>query len=459
VQSTATVGTESRIQPAVTDVEGLSEIFIQTLTTSDETLHQSSIEGLAYASIRPQVKESLAFNSKFLKTLLDVLRNSPPKSPATYGGLTILVNLTSYLPTLTEEQKRISQLKAYAGASKPSLDADPLNEDVHVAERCKAVFKAEALPVLVSHSAQGSPASLKLISAILLSLSKISELRGRIAQQGGIKLLLHAYIKLPQTDYAARRTAAHALARILISTNPIHVFGGSNPHPLHSAIRPLVSLLSDDPTSETRDLLPTFEALLALTNLASIDDDARDPIIRDAWANIDDLLLSNNKMVTRATVELICNLMQSPNGVAKFADGSRQASNRLHILLALADAEDFATRRAAGGALASLTEWDAAVTAVLERERGVKILLKLCTEDEEELRHRGVVCILNLLSIPGEVGKKAREKVNGDDGVEALKECLKKSRNQEVLEITVEALKKLMGGGEVMASDQAAEAA
>lgn len=199
--------------------------------------------------------------------------------------------------------------------------------------------------------------------------------------------------------------------------------------------------------------------MLALTNLASIDDDARDPIIREAWANIDDLLLSNNKMVTRATVELICNLMQSPNGVAKFADGSRQASNRLHILLALADAEDFATRRAAGGALASLTEWDAAVTAVLERERGVKILLKLCAEDEEELRHRGVVCILNLLSIPGDVGKKALEKVNGDDGIEVLKECLKKSRNQEVLEITVEALKKLMGGGEMIALDQAAKAA
>ena len=151
-------------------------------------------------------------------------------------------------------------------------------------------------------------------------------------------------------------------------------------------------------------------------------------------------------MVTRATVELICNLMQSPEGVAKFADGSKQASHMMHILLALSDAQDFATRRAAGGALASLTEWDTAVNAILERDRGVKLLLGLCTEDEEELRHRGVVCVLNVVSAPGKVGEWGLKKVGEEGGVEALKECLKKSKSQEVLEITVEALKKLMGG-------------
>lgn len=416
------------------------------LTTPDEALHQSSIEGLAYASLQPKVKEKIASDPAFLKSILHVLETSPPRSSTTYGGLSILVNLTAYLPSLNEGQKRITQLKAYANATPlhPSLDADSLNNDPHVATRCAAVFKANAIPVLVSHSAQGSPASLKHIVQILLSISRSADLRGRIAQQGGVKLLLHAYNQFPETDHAARRTTAHALARILISTNPIHVFGGSNPHPLHRAIRPLVSLLSDDPTTEVRDLLPTFEALLALTNLASVDDDARNPIIREAWPSIDELLLSNNHMVTRATVELICNLMQSPQGVAKFADGSKQASNRLHILLALADAEDSSTRRAAGGALASLTEWDTAVSAILERERGVRILLQLCKDDEEELRHRGVVCVLNILSAPGETGKKAVNKAKEEDGVETLKECAKKSRNQEILEITVEALKRLL---------------
>lgn len=406
---------------------------------------QSAIEGLAYASLRPKVKEKLATDKGFLKDLTKALGEAPAKSPTTYGSLSVLVNLTSYLPALSEEQKRLSQLKAYANASKESVQSDPLNDDEHVTQRCQNVFEAGTIPVLVTHSQHGSVASLTLVVSIVLSLSKITKIRGQMAQQGAVKLLLHAYSVLPTDNMTARRTTAHALARILISTNPQHIFGGSNPLPLTNAIRPLLLLLSDDPNSEQRDLLPIFESLLALTNLASTDDTARNPIIRNSFAQIEELLLSNNKMVTRASVELICNLMQSPEGVAKFADGTKQASQRMHILLALTDSEDFATRRAAGGGLASLTEWDTAVNAILERDRGITLLLQMCKEDEEELRHRGVVCVLNVTSAPGKVGEWGIKKVTEDGGIDALKECLKKSRSQEVLEITVEALKKLLG--------------
>ena len=423
-------------------MEDLSDMFKNMLSMS--TSQQSSIEGLAYASLQPNVKESLASDKTFLMNLIKALGEAPAKSPATYGALSILINLTTYLPALSEEQKRMTQLKAYANASK-APKPDPLNDDEHVTKRCQAVFEAGAIPVLVTHSQHGSIASLTLVVSIIFSLSKNPKIRGKMAQQGAVKLLLHAYPLFPSGNVPARRTTAHALARILISTNPQHVFGGSNPLSLTSAVRPLLLLLTDDPTVEHRDLLPVFESLLALTNLASTDDHARNPIIRTGFAQIEELLLSNNKMVTRATVELICNLMLSPEGVAKFADGGKQASQRMHILLALADSEDFETRRAAGGALASLTEWDTAVNAILERDRGVKILLALCREDGEELRHRGVVCVLNLLTAPGKVGGWGVKKVEEENGIDALKECLKKSRSQEVIEITVEALKKLLG--------------
>jgi hypothetical protein len=411
---------------------------------STNPAEQSSVEGLAYASLQPQVKENLSSDKSFLKNLIKALANAPAKSPTTYGALTVLVNLTTYLPAESEEQKRLSQLKAYANANKPSAKPNPLNDDEHVAKRCQAVFDAGIIPILVTHSQHGSIASLTLVVSIMFSLSKTTKIRGQIAQQGGIKLLLHAYSVFPVDLVTPRRVTAHALARILISTNPSHAFGGSNPHPVTSAIRPLLLLLTDDPAVEQRDLLPVFESLLALTNLASTDDIARNPIIRLAFPQIEELLLSNNKMVTRATVELVCNLMLSPECVAKFADGGKPASQRMHIVLALADSEDFATRRAAGGALASLTEWDTAVNAILERDRGVVILLALCKEEEEELRHRGAVCILNVLTAPGKVGEWGVKKVKEDGGIDALKECLKKSRSQDVLEITVEALKKLL---------------
>jgi len=422
--------------------------MFKTMLSTDAG-RQNSIEGLAYASLQPKVKEKLASDKEFLQNLVKALKEAPAKSPSTYGALSLLVNLTTYLPTMTEEQKRMAQLKAYANASKSSAKTDPLNDDEHVNKRCQAVFDAGVIPILVTHSQHGSTASLSLVVSIVFSLSKNTKLRGQIAQQGGVKLFLHAYSVLPSEVSTARRTTAHGLARILISTNPSHVFGGSNPLPLTSAIRPLLLLLTDDQTTEHRDNLPVFESLLALTNLASTDDTARNPIIRLAFPQIEELFLSNNKLITRATVELVCNLMQSPECVAKFADGGKQASHRMHILLALADSEDFATRRAAGGALASLTEWDTAVNAILERDRGATILLALCREDEEELRHRGVVCVLNLLTAPGKVGEWGVKKVREGGGVDALKECLKKSRSQEVLEITVEALKKLLAGQEV----------
>jgi hypothetical protein len=442
VPSNPAAGSEDRIQPATTSIEDLSDMFTNMLSTSAND--QSSIEGLAYASLQPPVKEKLASDKPFLKNLIKALGEVPAKSPTTYGALSILVNITVYKPTLSEEQKRMAQLKVYANASKPSIKPDPLNDDEWVAKRCLAVFEAGVIPVLVTHSQHGSTASLTLVISIIFSLSKTTKIRGQIAQQGGVKLLLHAYSVLPSETITARRTAAHALARILISTNPSHVFGGSTPLPLTSAIRPLLLLLDDDPTVEHRDLLPVFESLLALTNLASTNDTARNPIIRLAFPRIEELLLSDNKLVTRATVELICNLMQSPECVTKFADGSKQASHRMHLLLAMADSEDLETRRAAGGALASLTEWDTAVNAILERDRGVGILLALCREDAEELRHRGVVSVLNVLTAPNKVGEWGVKKVKEEGGVETLKECLKKSRSQEVLEITVEALKKLL---------------
>ncbi|KHJ35133.1 putative actin cytoskeleton organization protein [Erysiphe necator] len=437
-----TLGTEERIQPASITTEELSLRFKNTFLQGSS--EQSSIEGLAYTSLNSKIKETLAYDQIFLLAIIKALGEAPAKSSTIFGALTILVNITAYKPVLLEEQKRINQLKAYATAtnlSKTPDNLDQLDDDEHVSKRCQAVFEAGIIPILVTHIQNSSTSSLTLAVSVTSSLARTPKIRGKMAQQGAVKMLIHAFSKFPTENQSGRRTAALALARILITTNPNHVFGGSNPISITSAVTPLVLILSDDPTVEHRDLLPVFESLLALTNIASTDDTARNSIIRLTFSQLEELLLSNNVMVTRAAVELVCNLVQSPEGVAKFADGSKQASNRMHILLALSDAEDSATCKAAGGALASLTQWDTAVNSILERDRGARLLLRLCKEDEEDLRHRGVVCILNVLSIPNEIGKWGYEKIKNEKGFEILKECLKKSKNQEVLDIAVEALK------------------
>ncbi|KAL2687719.1 hypothetical protein Neosp_005282 [[Neocosmospora] mangrovei] len=437
---------QSRVEAAVTSIEDLSGMFTKMILRDEDHGRKHSIEGLAYASLQPKVKESIVSNPELLQKLVKTLSEAQPRSPTTYGALSIFVNLTRYLPNLTEEEKKMNQLKAYANAAGKLGAPDPLNDDEHVAKRCKLVFDAGITPVLVTHSKNGSPASLSLVISIIFALSVTKTLRGQLAQQGAVKLLLTAWMTLPQTEAPARRLAAQALARILISTNPALVFGGNRSNPLSAAIRPLVSIVPPDPAAETRDLLPSFEALMALTNLASMDDeDTRRSIIATAWFQIEEQMLSSNALVSKAAVELVCNLVQAPEAIALYAEETAKARNRLHILLALADAEDAGTRSAAGGALASLTSFEGVIRGIINRERGIKVVLSMCVDDDENIRHRGVFVVLNLVTAEGEVGELARQKIKDEDGVEVLKECLKKSRRPEVLEVTVQALKALLG--------------
>lgn len=434
------------------NVQDLIPMFKQMISDNTGTNRQSAIEGLAYASVQPEVKERLANDNEFLTTLLGALRDSQASTTTGFGGLSIIDNLTRYLPVLSGEQKRMAQLRAYANGSKVAAAPD-LDEDIAVTKRCDAVIKAGAVSTLVgmgkSKIFASSPA-ISLALNIFLSLSRTPAYRGTIAQQGGVKLLLQLYDAATDKraqEFQSRRSAAHALARILISLNPTLVFASGSP-PLTSSIRPLLLLLTEDPdqTAEgPRDLLPTFEALLALTNLASTTPpEAAQTIVRLAFPLIEDLLLGKNSLVQRAATELVCNLMACSSGIEIFADDSKAAGRRLHILLALADTEDLGTRRAAGGALATLTEFDGAIKGILAVERGVKILIRLCEEDDDGTVHRGVVSVRNLVCAESPNRPLARRKVKEFGGVEVLRAVSQNTKQIAVEELASEALKALV---------------
>ncbi|KAI1843232.1 hypothetical protein JX266_010586 [Neoarthrinium moseri] len=442
-QSAGEPGAE-RVTLATTSIEDLSKKFTSMILTDAGHGKQHAVEGLAYATIQPTVREEVAHDKKLLTSLVKLLAEAAPKSPLTYGALSVFQNITRYRPAQSEEERKMSQLKAYANAAGKTGAPNPLNDDPHVAERCKAVFEANLVPVLVTHSRNGSVASLSIIISIIYALSVTTSLRGQLAQQGAVNLMIGAWTALPESEAQTRRTAAQALARILISINPALVFGGTRARPQNSAIRPLISIVSPDPAAETRDLLPTFEALMALTNLASTDDDTRATIIRAGWTEIEEQLLSPNNMVSKAAVELICNIVQAPEGIQLYAEDTPQAKNRLHILLALADSEDEATRSGAGGALASLTSYEPIVKGILLRDRGVQVVLGLCAEESEDLRHRGVFVVYNMISCEGETGEAIRDKIRDENGLAILQECAKKSRRAEVVEVTIQALKVLL---------------
>ncbi|KAI9885694.1 MAG: methyltransferase protein [Watsoniomyces obsoletus] len=326
----ATLKGSKEVEPLV---EKFKELMMKSDDDKDETTRQSSIEGLAYASLIPSVKAKLANDETFLKRLIDTIRQSSDKPALLFGALSILVNLTRYLPNLSEEQKRMAQLKAYANTSKVKTEPDEEDQDEAVTKRCAAVLHAGVIPVLAHIRNKVSTTGLLSIMNILLSLSKEQKHRGIMAQQGAVKLLLQSHTTNDK-DKQTRHVAAHALARILISVNPSLLFTSSASPSITTAISPLVSLLTEDakndnqPSNQSnlnndqpRDLLPTFEALLALTNLASMtDENISNQIVRQTYPAIEELLLSKHTLIQRATVELICNLMTCSEGVKKFVD-------------------------------------------------------------------------------------------------------------------------------------------
>lgn len=446
-----------KVEDADTGVEELVQRFKGLMSEPKIENISHATEGLAYSSVKPVVKEQLAKDPTFLRDLIVILKRHTTDSSVLYGGLMTISNLTKFLPNLSEEQKKMSQLKDYADASagKARAAPDPRDNDEAVMDRCGLIIDAGVMALLVECGRVSMPSIHHLTAQILLSLARRQKSRGTLAQQGAVKLLLG--LSIPKQGDTIRITettqnASHALARILISVDPAHVFPASGFPQVTSAVRPLLSLLTSPETAsfsadQARDLLPVFESLLALTNLASypLDDTPAELTVREGWPAVEDLLLSSNPRVQRAACELVCNLMTCESGIVKFADGSQRAAQRLHILLALTDADDFPTRRAAGGAVAMLTEYDAAVAAVLERPQGVKLLLGLCQEDDDALVHRGVVCVRNLTcTASGDIGARAEEAVRAAGGIDILTACLKKTSNPAVLQAGVEALKPLL---------------
>ncbi|KAJ4353231.1 SWI5-dependent HO expression protein 4 [Didymosphaeria variabile] len=431
------------VTPGKVDQDDLIASFKSMVISSDSSGKQDSIEGLAYASLQPKVREDLSKSPKFLKHLIGSMKEAATSPNILFGGLTIFVNLTTFPPIQSEEEKRMAQLKAYANVQKPTVP-DPLLDEAHTTVRCKRVLDAGIVPLLVGIAKKASPAALTHTTSILLSLSMVVKSRPALAQQGAVKLLVQIYDTLTSSSNAdkypptAAPQAAQALSRILISTNPTHIFTAA--FSSHSVLRPLTSLLSQSESSTWQ--LHAFESLLALTNLASMDQSTQDAIIRTAFDTVvDDLLLSQNVLLRRASTELLCNLMASPLCAEKFADGSPRAGKRLHLLCALTDVEDGPTRSAAGGALAMLLSIDLAVMELLKLEKGVDFLLGLCRDEDENVRHRGVACVREVVAI----GPKGIDAVKAKGGEGALKALLKESRSQVVLGLGVETLKILLG--------------
>ena len=147
-----------------------------------------------------------------------------------------------------------------------------------------------------------------LCPRVLNAVCKHAELRGLVVQQGGSRALIP--LALDGTDKGTR-CAASALARIGITQDPAIAFPGQR---ACDVVRPISLLL--DPECEG---LENFESLMALGNLASLNESTRKRILKDGNCiqAIENFMFEDHELIRRAAVQCWTNLCVSDEQVKR----------------------------------------------------------------------------------------------------------------------------------------------
>jgi hypothetical protein len=386
--------------------------------------------------------------------------------------------LTCFRPRLSEEQQQIEKIKRMTNAGKDS-DAEKsislLDGDDSVKTRIRLLIAAGVLPVFPAAVAVSDSSGVRLnVGMTLLSIVEEKENRGLVLQAGGAKalqtIIKHSFdagseakkdsVTFNPSDFAP----IQALAKLAITSSPLQVFG-PNAGAIYDVIRPL-SVLLQHPSS---NLLQRFEAVMALTNLASYNSDVASRIAKadGLVSEVELLLLEDHILVRRASVELICNLIVGSDEVfERYAGETPSSASKLHILLALSDVDDTSTRLAASGALATCTVTPSTCRALIDlqfdRHRFLPIMTHLIdpsalpddlkdeniSETNPGLINRGVVCVKNVLQSIKD--KDVRDKISNEGRNAGLQQALIRlakgeglSKDPAVMQLASEAVQAL----------------
>ncbi|KAL7309179.1 SWI5-dependent HO expression protein 4 [Mucor circinelloides] len=413
--------------------------------SSDASLILNAVEGLAYACLKPDVKESLGDDEEFLKCLSTLAistarQDTSSSNPLLFGIGTIFVNLTMYRPVMDDHQKQMKKLRDLANAKQRQAAGAPAQEeekedaredDKAVDERIKrAVNQGVAMALMVL--SKNTSVNIRAVAAqTYLNLVTPQATRGQLLQQGVVKGLLPL-----SRDTNSGILASQALAKLAITTDPRIAFVGDT---ILDLVRPFLALCKD--TAQLRQ----FEGLMALTNLASVDDRVRQLIEHAEGMSIfENLQLSNNDMVQRAATEMVCNMTFCEPVFERYSDPTK-SQNRIRLLMILSDHEDPATRRAASGALAILANSPGTCEMILKVDKCYERIVRcLSLEETVDVQHRGIEVLRCLVEYKGKSVVDEFVKMDADKMLMAL---VKQCQVQQVRSAAMEVLKMFVQNG------------
>jgi len=450
-----------------------------------------AVEALAYLSIKPEIKETLSSDSKFLRQLFSLIPRKKSTSTSqsiavdsamTYGTLVVISNICAYRPRLSEDQAQLEKLKKMAQAMKKNNEVGQrqlsiLESDESVRARIHRLIDAGALGVIGSALTVSDTVTIRLLlGKTLLNIVEDTENRGKVLQSGGAKtlsiLIKHALESLtPQNQILDARylETIQALAKLSITSSPLHVFG-PDLGVVFDAIRPLSVLLQHSSST----LLQRFEASMALTNLSSYQPQVAERIARaeGLLGRVELLMFEDHVLMRRSAVELICNLVAGSDDVFERYCGTLEApgaTSKLQILIALVDVDDLPTVLAASGALAALTCSPHACLTLSQLQQQRKRVLPVLTQlidpstgvsldevhdnhtiyEHPGLVHRALVCVKNLLANTSdhELRKALKKDAESTGLVKGLEQLVKGeglTKEPSILILAAETLKVVM---------------
>jgi hypothetical protein len=376
---------------------------------------------ITYLIPNTTVKEELAagFSSRVdaPHTALDLLVKTADlpnsgESLSGYGLATIFQNMAATNEQVrkeafegkevTMEQYDEMQRLGKTDEEKERMDAEKDPDTIASChERIRKMASANVPRALVSLMEGASEHTMEQLVLGMNRMAQEESVRGIMIQQG----VLSACIKVEknegptETDVMKKviRLARHCIAKMLVTTNPSLLTSAQR---LGSA-RPLIQLIRDIKASD----LQHFEALLAITNIASSGDDAKNRIVTEKGIpTFHFAMFSDHEMVRRAATEAMCNLVPHQAMMDHLAEGD-------HVKLWLAFASDYEENyecaRAAAGCLAMATQDETIALKVAELSKFKDEASLILESGRPELMHRGLVLILNLV----EHGSETREKV------------------------------------------------
>ena len=432
--------TTARDESSGTDYSLLEQLVVDASSDQDIDLMAVLMEVTSIGTLKPEGRREIAKRPALIRAVMAQSQYSQLQ----FGAASTLRNLTSYRTAASADEKTTAQLRQYANSGGKASESEE-EADIVVDKRNQGLIGAGIVASVLPLCKSASPVIRDLAGCTLHNLVRPREHRASIIQQGGARLLLALALQIQsKPDLPASADSAEtvqALAKLLITANPVTVFRSGA-----SGLENSVSVLATLFVSGGSTRLQRFEALMALTNIASVSEDLADRIanasrLLDA---VDETLLDSSADVgdegvmlcRRAAMQLICNIAVSEIVFLRYTAADQAddlecgrlpaaVAARLRIILALADVDDLQTRQAALAAISQFTYAQTACAFLAAEEKRFNVIFSALEDDDAGMQLRAIACMSNIVKeVPEKISEIRRHlqqslQVNADAGVQA----------------------------------------